>query len=111
MKRTSSRGRPYWPTTSASSLSSFDPGDFLAHEPQGALEIIDYRIECAVGVVRRAMEPETPRAFLLKPSPQLVQNAALADPRLTGEQHHLAFAVLRQVPALQQEPEFALPAD
>jgi hypothetical protein len=34
---------------------------------------------------------------------QLAEDAALADAWLAGQQHHLAFAVLRQVPALDQE--------
>ncbi len=42
---------------------------------------------------------------------QLAEDAALADARLAGQQHHLAFAVLRQVPALDQQAEFVLAAD
>ena len=42
---------------------------------------------------------------------QLSEDAALADARFARQQHHLAFAVLRQVPALDQEAEFVLAAD
>ncbi len=86
-------------------------GRVVTREPQGALEIVDDRVERAVDVVRRAMEAQACRALFFQMPAQLAQDAALADARLAGQQHHLAFAVLRQVPALDQETEFVLAAD
>jgi hypothetical protein len=57
------------------------------------------------------MEAQAAGAVPLQPPAQLAHDAALADARLAGQQHDLAFAILRQVPALRQEAEFVLPAD
>ncbi len=57
------------------------------------------------------MEAQAGCVLRLEPAAQLAEDAALADARLAGQQHHLAFAVLRQVPALDQEAEFMLAAD
>ena len=111
MNRTSARGRPYWPTTSASSLSSFCVRRVVARETQGALEIVDDRVERAVDVVGRALQAQAGRVIGLDTAAQFAQDAALADARLAGQQHHLAFAVLRQVPALEQQAELLLAAD
>ncbi len=57
------------------------------------------------------MEAQAGRVLCLETPAQFAQDAALADARLAGEQHHLAFAVLRQAPALEQEAEFVLATD
>ena len=86
-------------------------GRIVARETQGALEIVDDRVERAVDEVGRAMKAQARRVLRLERPAQFAQDAALADARLAGQQHHLAFAVLRQVPALEQEAEFVLAAD
>src|SRR5262249_50274442 len=83
----------------------------VAGEPQGALEIVDDRVEGAVDVVGRAMEAQACRVPRLEAPAQLAQNPALADAGLAGQQLHLAFAVWRQVPALDQQVELVLAAD
>jgi hypothetical protein len=84
-------------------LVEFLLGRVVAREPQGALEIVDDRVERAVGVIRRAMEAQACRVIGLETPAKLAEDAALADARLAGQQHHLAFAILRKVPALHQE--------
>ena len=63
MKRTSSLGRPYCLTISASNLSSFASAISSRGEPQGALEIVDDRPEGAVDVVGGALETQLLRAL------------------------------------------------
>ena len=46
-----------------------------------------------------------------KPFQQRSRQSRFADPRFTGEQHHLAFAGLCFRPAPQQEFEFFFPPD
>src|SRR4029077_7396322 len=57
------------------------------------------------------MEAQAGRVMCLQARAQLAQDAALADARLAGEQHHLSFPVLRQVPALHQKADLVLAAD
>src|SRR5215472_15211945 len=68
----------------------------VAREPQGSLEIVDDRVEGAVDEVGRTLEAQARRALRLETPAQLAQDAALADARLAGQQHHLAFALLGQ---------------
>jgi hypothetical protein len=86
-------------------------GRVVAREAQGALEIVDDRVQRAVGVVGRAMEAQAGCVIGFETPAQLAQHPALADARLAGKQHHLAFAILRQLPALDQQAEFVLAAD
>src|SRR5262249_4342871 len=83
----------------------------LAAELKSTLEIVDDRKERAVDVIGRAMEAQTAGALLLQARAQLAQDTALADARLPGQHHHLAFAVLRQVPALHQQADFLFAAN
>ncbi len=46
-----------------------------------------------------------------KPLAERAQDAALADPGFTRQQHHLAFAILRLRPPAKQQVQFLLPAD
>ena len=108
--RTSASGRPYCVTTSASSLSSFASDGFVAGELQHPFEVVDDRPERAVHVVGRALEAQRLHALRFEPLAQRVQDAALADPRLARQQHHLAFAVLRLRPAAKQQIQFLFAA-
>ena len=47
----------------------------------------------------------------LEPLAQRAQDAALADPGFTRQQHHLAFAVLRLRPPAEQQIHFLFAAD
>src|SRR5262249_36385832 len=86
-------------------------GGVVAREAQGALEIVDYRVERAVDVVGRALQAQARYVLRLETAAQLAEDAAFADARLTRQQHDLAFAVLHQVPALEQQAELLLAAD
>ena len=105
MKRTSSRGRPYWPTMSASSLSSFRSGGFLARRTEGAFEIVDDRIECAVDVVGRAMEAQTGRAMSSPGARAARSGCGSCRCPAPRKEHHLPFTGLRQVPAPHKQVE------
>ena len=83
----------------------------VAREAQGPLEVVDDRVERAVDIIGRGMQAQAGRVLRLDPAAQFAEDAALADARLARQQHHLAFAVLRQVPALHQQAEFVLAAD
>ena len=77
----------------------------------GALHLADDRIKRAVGVLRRA-EVAQARVWLGSETfQQRRRQSRLADARLTGEQHHLAFAGLCLRPAPQQQFEFFFPPD
>ena len=66
--------------------------------------------ERAVHVVGRALEAQGLHTLRLEPLAQRVQDAALADPGFTRQQHHLAFAVLRLRPTAQQQIQFLFAA-
>ena len=76
-------------------------GRLVARELQRPLEVVDAGIEGAVGVVGRALESQRPARLALPAARAARSDAALADTGLSGEQHDLPFAVLRQLPALQ----------
>ena len=86
-------------------------GGLVARELESALEVVDARPVGAVQVVRRALHAHRARALALQALAQRAEDAALADARLAGEQHHLALAVLRQRPALEQQPDLLLAPD
>ena len=75
------------------------------------LQQIDHRIQGAVLVIGRTLARRQPRLglgghlFL-----QHLHQARFADARFAAEQHHLPEAVLDLRPALQQQPDFLLPA-
>ncbi len=86
-------------------------GRLVARELQRPLEVVDAGPEGAVDVVGRALESERAAHPCFQPLAQRTQNAALADAGFAGEQHDLAFAVLRQLPALQQQRDLLLAPD
>ena len=49
--------------------------------------------------------------LVAQPSAQFLHQARLADSRLAGQQHHLAFAFFGLLPAAQQERDLLLAAD
>ena len=81
--------------SSASSLSSFACGGVVAGEPGSAFELGDDRIERAVRVLRRAEIAQAGMRLAARRSRKRRREPRLADTRLAGEQHHLAFAGLR----------------
>ena len=77
----------------------------------GALHLADDRIQCAVGMLRRA-EIAQARVWLASEAfQQRRRKPRFADAGLAGEQHHLAFAVLCLRPAPQQQFEFFFPTN
>src|SRR6516162_7938502 len=72
-------------------------------ESGGTLELPDDRIKSAVGVLGRA-EITQPRVwFGPKALHERGGKSGFADPGLTGQQHHLAFASFGSRPASQQQ--------
>ena len=108
--RTSASGRPYCVTISASSLSSFASvvSSRVNFSARSKLSMIGP--EGAVHVVGRALEAQGLHALRFEPLAQRAQDAALADPGFTRQQHHLAFAVLRLRPPAQQQIQFLVAA-
>ena len=86
-------------------------GGLAARELERALEVVDGRPERAVHVVRRALQAQRARALAFEALAQRAERAALADAGLAREQHHLALAVLRERPALEQQADLLLAAD
>ena len=105
--RASSVARP----SSASSLSSLRLGRIVAREAGRALELLDHRMERAVGVVGRAVVAERRVRLVAEPLAQRADEARLADAGLAGQQHHLALAVLGPLPAVEQHAELVLAPD
>ena len=91
-------------------LVEFRVRGFVAGELQRPFEVVDDRPEGAVHVVGRALEAQRLHALRFEPLAQRAQDAALADPGFTRQQHHLAFAVLRLRPAAQQQIQFLVAA-
>ena len=83
---------------------------FVPGELQRPFEVIDDRPEGAVHVVGRALEAQGLHALRVEPLAQRAQDAALADPGFTRQQHHLAFAILRLRPTAQQQIQFLVAA-
>jgi len=100
MKRRSSPRAPVFADNERFELVEFLLHRVVAREPQGALEIVDDRVEGAVDEVGRTLEAQARRVLRPETPAQLAQDTALADARLAGQQHHLAFALLGQAPAL-----------
>ena len=65
----------------------------------GEFELLDDRIEGAVGVVRRALVEQAEMALGRQALMDDLTDARLADAGLARDQHHLAFARHRLVPA------------
>ena len=83
---------------------------FVAGEFQRPFEVVDDGPEGAVHVVGRALKAQGLHALRIEPLAQRAQDAALADPGLTRQQHHLAFAVLRLRPPAEQQIQFLFAA-
>ena len=91
-------------------LVEFRVRGFVAGELQRPFEVVDDRPEGAVHVVGRALEAQGLHALRFEPLAQRAQDAALADPGFTRQQHHLAFAVLRLRPPAKQQIQFLFAA-
>ncbi len=83
---------------------------FVPGELQRPFEVVDDGPERAVHVVGRALEAQGLHALRFEPLAKRAQNAALADPGFTRQQHHLAFAVPRLRPPAQQQIQFLVAA-
>ena len=80
-------------------------------QSSGTFHLTDDRIERAVRVLRRTKIAQARVRFRSEAFQQRRCQSRLADPRFTGEQHHLTFAALRFRPAAQQQFEFFFPPD
>ena len=81
---------------------------FVAVELERPFEAVDGRVEGAIDMVRRALQAQRALDLVLQALAQRIQDARLADARLSREQHHLAFAFLRESPALGEKSDLLL---
>ena len=77
---------------------------------QQPVQVVDDRIEGAVGMVRGTVQRQARRALSHHTLGQRAHQARFANPRLAAEQHHLAQTVAGLGPALQQQRHLRLPA-
>src|SRR5260221_7920010 len=78
----------------------------------GILQLSDYRMEGAGGAFGRTLVGHQPMpAIGSELLLQRLQQPGLSDSRLAGEPYYLTFAVLRQIPAVEQQVEFLSPSD
>jgi len=82
----------------------------VVREPSGALHLANDWVESAVGVLWRAEVPKARVRLSRKAFQERSGQSRLADPRFTGEQHHLPLAALCFRPAAQQQFEFFFPS-
>ena len=92
-------------------LGELHLGRGIAIEPRGPLQQADHRVKRAVGVVGRAVLAERRVRLVAEALAQRLDQARLADPGLTREQHDLAVAVPGPGPALEQDAELVLAPD
>ena len=83
-------------------------GRFVACEFQRPLEVVDAGPEGTVDVVGRTLKAQRLHPLRFEALAQLTQDAALADAWLARKQHHLAFALARELPAIEQQPNLLL---
>jgi hypothetical protein len=74
----------------------------VAPELQHPLEVVDAGPEGAVDVKGRAAQVQRIGSSRVEPLMKRSQDAALADARLAGQQHHLSALVLGKRPSVQQ---------
>jgi hypothetical protein len=93
-------------------LELVEPGlrRFIAAEFQRLLKAVDAGPEGAVDVKGRAAEVQRIRAPRVEPLTKRSQDAALADARLAGQQHHLPAFVLGKRPSVEQQPDLVVAA-
>ena len=83
----------------------------VAGKPGRALQEADDGIERAVGVVRRAVVAERRVRLAGETLAERAHDPRFADPRLTREQHYLAFALLGALPPVREQIDLVLAAD
>ena len=86
-------------------------GGVVALEAGGAFELFDDRVEGRAAVVRRALVLQPQVRCIGEALAQHLGDAALADAGFAGEQHHLAFAFARLLPAREQQRDLVFAAD
>ena len=72
------------------------------------LDLGDHRVEGGVDLVRRALIAQHQAGIAGQSPGEFAQNAALADPGLAGDQHHLSLTAPGAVPAIEQQPDLVL---
>ena len=78
----------------------------LARKLQQPLQVVDDRIERTVLVIGRAAKLNAGRSLVRKLLFEFLHQPGFANPRLTAEQHHLAFTRFGLLPAPLQQPQF-----
>ena len=80
-------------------------------DPGGALELVDHRLRPAVAVVRQTLITQHAVALPGELLLERQHDPRLADPGLAGQHDHVALALARPAPALDQERALLLAAD
>src|SRR5262249_49051433 len=80
-------------------------------ETRGMLELANDRMERAIDVIRRALIAQRDMRFIGDELAEGLDNARLADPRLSQKHKDLSFTLNRLVPAIGQQGHFLIPAD
>ena len=86
-------------------LLDLGPGRLVFRDAGRLPDLLDHRIEGAVGVVLGTLIAEAEARIVADLGPELLDQSRLADPRLAEQDHHLALALLAQLPALLQQAE------
>ena len=107
-KRTSSTGRSYSSHHQPLELVELGGCRLVAAESERPFERVDGGIERTIDVVRRALQSQRAVDLVRQALAQRIHDARLADPRLSRQQHHLAVALLRQVPAFGEKSDLLL---
>ena len=83
----------------------------VASDAGGVLELLDHRLEPAVAVIRQALIAHHAVALSGELLLKRQDDARLADPGLAGQHDHVALALGRPTPALDQQRALLLAAD
>ena len=82
-----------------------------ALEPGGSLQKPNHRIECAVGVIGRAITAQWRVDLMGEASTQRVYDTRFTDPGLAAKQHDLTLALLRALEPVEQQTELVVAPD
>src|SRR5262245_17651982 len=82
----------------------------MAGPLQESLEMLDHRIECAVGVIWGTAQRQPERALVCHMLGEYTHQTRFANASLTAKQDRLAQSVATLRPALSQQPHLMLPA-
>ena len=77
----------------------------------GMLDLAHRRVERSIAVIRRALQHDAPMRLGADALEQRLDQPRLAHAGFGGEHDRLSLALLRQMPAVEQQAHFLRPAD